>query len=287
MIRHDNVFGTAGEDARRRDFTINGLFFDLKSGELIDYVGGLRDLERGVIETIGDPWLRFREDPVRLLRAIKFAGRLGFRLADDVYQAMLDCRDDLSKAAAPRIHEEIIRLINRGGAEQSIRLLFKSGIMELLLPEVAADMERGLTDPGGPPVLGYARAVDHMVRRGRDVDHVVMLACLFLNIFDDALYGEGAGNGVRDLNALIEQTLHPVSTRLHMSRRDIYRLKQILMAQRRFTNQGQGKRRRGSSAQLMTRDYFRDAWELFRLHGETRGRFAEEIAEWGQRTRRG
>lgn len=280
MIRHDNVFGTAGEDARRRDFTINGLFYDVRSGELIDYVGGLDDLDRRVIETIGDPWVRFREDPVRMLRAIKFAGRINFTFADDVYQAMLDCRDDLNKAAAPRLLEEIFRLLNRGGALQSIRLLYKSGLMQVMLPEIAEDLERCFAAGIESPMWGYLEELDRRVRSGESIDHVVMLACVFLNLFDRPLYDENSQNGVRDLNLLTERLLRPIAIRLHMSRRDVYRLKQILVAQRRLAGFVKGKRRRASIGQFMSREYFRAAWLLFKIQGETRGRFLDTIEAW-------
>ena len=93
LIRRDNVFGTAEEDARRRDFTINGLFYDIESGEVIDYVGGLADLGARTVRTIGDPDVRFREDPVRILRAIKFAARLGFSIEQGTYEALLAHRE--------------------------------------------------------------------------------------------------------------------------------------------------------------------------------------------------
>lgn len=284
MIRHDNVFGTAGEDARRRDFTMNGLFYDLRAGELIDYVGGLRDLERRVIETIGDPWVRFREDPVRMLRAIKFAGRLDFRLADDVFQAMLDCKDDLKKAAAPRLFEEIVRLLNRGGAYQSVRLLYKTGIMELLLPEVSARLESTIDNGNPSPMWGYLRALDERVRAGQPVSQVVMLACIFLDLFDETLYEEGGSGGIRDLHLLTERVLRPIAGRMHMSRRDAYRLKQILVAQRRLA--GLAKPRRGGQKAVhafMTREYFPEALLLFRIMGETRGRYEDALQHWETR----
>src|SRR6185436_11815372 len=96
LIRQDNTFGLPHEDAIRRDFTINGLFYDLERHEVIDYVGGVRDLRDAVVRTIGEPDVRFREDPVRILRAIKFSARLDFGIAPDVYDAMVDIRDELS-----------------------------------------------------------------------------------------------------------------------------------------------------------------------------------------------
>jgi poly(A) polymerase len=114
-IRRDNVFGAAEEDARRRDFTINGLFYDLDGDKVIDYVDGLPDLERRTVRTIGDPDVRFREDPIRILRALKFAARLNFEIEPATYAAILTHKGEIAKCAPPRVLEEIYRLL-RGGA---------------------------------------------------------------------------------------------------------------------------------------------------------------------------
>jgi poly(A) polymerase len=105
LIRNDNVFGEAHEDARRRDFTINALFYDLKRRCVIDWVGGMPDIERRAVHTIGDPVVRFLEDPVRILRAIKFAARLDLGITPDVYDAIVLCRNSLAMAARPRLFE--------------------------------------------------------------------------------------------------------------------------------------------------------------------------------------
>ena len=102
LIRRDNVFGNELEDARRRDFTINGLFYDVEKEEVIDHVDGLRDLDARLIRTIGDPGIRFQEDPVRMLRAIKFAGRLDIDIEPATYRALLRHRNEIRKCPAPR-----------------------------------------------------------------------------------------------------------------------------------------------------------------------------------------
>ena len=89
LMTEDNTFGTPREDALRRDFTINGLFYDIADFSVIDYVGGFEDLEAGLIRTIGDADIRFREDPVRMLRGVEFASRLGFAITPDAYEAIL------------------------------------------------------------------------------------------------------------------------------------------------------------------------------------------------------
>ena len=103
LIRHDNEFGTAEEDALRRDFTVNALFLDVSRNCILDYTNGLEDLYNRTIRTIGDPRVRFREDPVRILRAAKFAGRLSFHVEPETLAAMAEVAPDLVRAAPPRV----------------------------------------------------------------------------------------------------------------------------------------------------------------------------------------
>src|SRR5512146_101046 len=110
-IPRDDVFGTAEEDAVRRDFTVNGLFYDVGSGEVIDYVGGRQDLEDRRIATIGDPEVRMREDPVRALRAVRFASRLGFTISPDCFEAMRRHAGELARCAPPRVLEETVTIL--------------------------------------------------------------------------------------------------------------------------------------------------------------------------------
>jgi poly(A) polymerase len=146
LIRRDNVFGTETEDARRRDFTINGLFYDVDREEVIDHVGGLADLDAKLVRTIGDPEVRFQEDPVRMLRAVKFAARLDFGFEPQTWRALLRWRGEISKCAAPRLLEEIHRLMRGGACRRSFELLVETGILAILSPYLAGLLE----GPGSP-----------------------------------------------------------------------------------------------------------------------------------------
>ena len=281
LIRHDSVFGTPEEDARRRDFTINGLFYDLEQDEVIDYVGGLEDVKRRVIRTIGDPWTRLREDPVRMLRAIKFAGRLGFRISDDLYQAIVDCREDIRKSAAPRIFEEIVRLMNRGGAWPSMRLLYKTGMMEILLPEVAAAVDARLAAGQPSMVWGCLQEADRQMREDEEaVSHAVLLACLFAAPLEELLYDQEQDTSLGDLAVAVDELLVPAALRLRMSKRDTYRVKQILISQRRLGTPRGSSRRRLSAGSLAGRESFPEALDLFRLRSRALGVDAERVAFW-------
>ena len=137
LIRRDNVFGTPEEDARRRDFTINGLFYDLETGNVIDHVQGLADLEARVVRTIGDPDIRFREDPIRILRAVKFAARCDLTIEPETYRRMMEHRGDIAKCAQARVSEEFYRLLRAGAAKRSMEILLEAELLELLAPELA------------------------------------------------------------------------------------------------------------------------------------------------------
>jgi tRNA nucleotidyltransferase/poly(A) polymerase len=149
LIRRDNVFGNETEDALRRDFTINGLFYDVEREQVIDHVGGLRDLEARLVRTIGDPDIRFQEDPVRMLRALKFAARLDFTLEPATYRSLLRWRGEISKCAPPRVLEEIYRLLRGGAARRSFELLVETGTLSVMSPHLA-----GLLQGDGAPVTG-------------------------------------------------------------------------------------------------------------------------------------
>ncbi|MCP4445139.1 MAG: polynucleotide adenylyltransferase PcnB [Myxococcales bacterium] len=137
LIHRDNVWGTDTEDALRRDFTINGLFYDVEEEIVIDHVEGMADLRKRLIRTIGEPGIRFQEDPVRMLRAIKFAARLGFSVEDETYCAILVHRADVSKCSQPRVLEELYRLLRGGASRRSIELLSDTGIISVLSQHLA------------------------------------------------------------------------------------------------------------------------------------------------------
>ena len=137
IIKRDNTFGTPEEDAFRRDFTVNALFYDIATYSIIDYVGGLGDLEARVIRSIGDPLVRFVEDPVRMLRAAVFAARLGFTIDPLVLDAIEQLRPLIAKASPARLLEEYFKILRSGYAEASFRTMHELGLLGLMTPELA------------------------------------------------------------------------------------------------------------------------------------------------------
>src|ERR1035438_1452087 len=133
------------QDVGRRDFTINGLLMDPDTGEVLDYVGGRADLERRVVRAIGDPGLRFREDHLRLLRAVRFAARLGFTIEPATLAAIGNNHALIRSVAAERVRDELVRILTAGAARRGFELLDESGLLGDVLPEVAA--MKGVAQP--------------------------------------------------------------------------------------------------------------------------------------------
>jgi poly(A) polymerase len=214
IIRNDNAFGDAPEDARRRDFTVNALFYDLDRKEVLDWCGGMADIHARTLRVIGEPSVRFREDPIRILRAIKFAARLDLGIDKDVYFAMISHMVELSKAAKPRLGEEILRLLRGGEAARSIHLLWESGALAELLPELASFVDDdGGREGGAATVFARLRALDGWVKvHGPPSDVCLWLAILFAPLRE-------ATSGVRKLGNAVDEFLEPIVRRIALPRR--------------------------------------------------------------------
>ena len=136
LIHRDNTFGTPEEDAFRRDFTINAMFYDIATFSIIDYVGGLEDLRAGIVRCIGDPVVRFKEDPVRMLRAIALAARLDFTIEDPIYDAIGLMRHEIANSSAPRLLEEYYKILRAGSSEATFQGLSAAGLLEPISAEL-------------------------------------------------------------------------------------------------------------------------------------------------------
>jgi len=242
LIRSDNVFGTAHEDARRRDFTINALFYDAESRHVIDWVGGMDDIRRRIVRTVGIPEKRFREDPVRVLRAVKFAGRLDLGIDPEVYDAMVYCREGLLLAARPRVAEEILRLLRGGQARRSIYLAWEIGVLDVLLPELAALLyDAHGDDTAGARVWKQLAFMDRRLSHGRRLDDTVLWTLLLLEAMKEACEGQ------RDRSRAVRDFLDLLIERLAITRRCADGMRRIVAALPRIVAGHPGRLSRSES----------------------------------------
>jgi len=272
LITRDNEFGTAEQDAVRRDFTINALLYDVRSAEVIDYVGGVADLESRVLRTIGDPLVRFAEDPVRMLRAVKFISRLGLSPAPDVAAALVASAERIEQSAPPRVLEEIYKLMSCGHSGTALTQLLDFGLLQRLLPEVA-----GYWSQQRDELTATGAALDRIDRGQRAVSNAYLLAVLCLRPWRAVV----AERPQSDPLLVAHELFDPAALRMSIPRRDFTGMRQLLVTQLRL--EGRRRSRRFRMRDFLARPSTEEALQL--LHLASRAGYAdpETHAEWMQR----
>jgi poly(A) polymerase len=285
LITSDNTFGTPREDAFRRDFTINALFYDIAEFSVIDYVDGIEDLERRLVRAIGDPDVRFREDPVRMLRACEFAARLSFGIEQRTQEAIHRHRRDLEKASPARVTEEVVQLLRCGHAGAATQWMLELGLLEVLLPEadaMVAAVARGLGDFGQ-----ILPVIDRMVAAGRELSDTVLLAALLLPKVllrrDEIESAARRPMSRAALEAMIAQEVRPFLTRFTLSN---LKAQQILQALIGFQRLCEPRWTPVERVRFARKPYFADALTLFELLVEATREGAPALAEWQSAARR-
>jgi poly(A) polymerase len=232
MLLRDNLFGSPEEDAWRRDFTINALSYNIADFSIIDYVGGVDDLQQKLIRTIGDPATRISEDPVRMLRAIRFSAQLDFSIEHHCWEAMLGHSRRITLASPARLFDEVVKLFLSGAAEKCWRLLHESGLAAAIFP----DFVEWLTRTEGAACLQALPWIDKAVRSGRPVSTPLLLALFF----GGYLAEKGVGLICRDnspqtrIDGSLAIFMEEAGGRLFIAKGTIMRLREILLLQQRL-----------------------------------------------------
>lgn len=188
LIIRDNTWGSAEEDALRRDFTINGLFYDPLSHTIIDYVGGWDDIHKNLLRTIGEPTIRFKQDPVRMIRLLKFRARFGFEIEQETKKALIACHEEILKSSPARILEELLRMLESGSAASFLYLMTQARLMRLLFPALTDILESGL----GHAIYGLLEVADQMNMKDRHhpLDRAILVSCLLFPILEQEISTE-------------------------------------------------------------------------------------------------
>jgi poly(A) polymerase len=299
LIRRDNTFGTPEEDAFRRDFTVNALFYDIATFSVIDWVGGLGDLEGRVIRTIGDPAVRFREDPVRMLRAVALAARLGFSIDQDTLEAIRFLRGEIVQSSPARILEEFYKILRQGRSRETFAALHEMGLLAYLFPEA----DRALAG-GDAPADRLLRSLGHLdeyrnagLATPEQLTNPLLLGSLLVPLGiplrravparprppDEE--GEEQEREADDVAAEVaalgesaegEEPPAPAAPLvLPFARRDLDRLRLVLLAQRRLRDV---QRSPGVKHMLAGRAYFEESLRWLEMHGGTEG--AQLASHW-------
>ena len=280
ILRTDS-FGTPAEDAFRRDITINGLFYNIADFSIIDYVGGIADLERRVIRTIGDPDERFEQDPVRMIRVIRHAARTGFFIEDQTYRAILRHREEIQKCSPSRLRDEFLRELKEGGAKPSLRLMLQTGLLFSLFPDLQRALgNRSLSRKEAQGFfLSLFDLIDQLIKTARPVSESILLA-LFLTPFLRAVTPQHPFLGRKEKHLYLIQTIHwaihQILTPFSFPRGAKEMAYQILTVQpnlKKSIQKGMIPKR------LRTKKYFREAALLFGIEAQAKGQKTPRILQ--------
>jgi poly(A) polymerase len=267
LIHRDNTFGTPEEDAFRRDFTINALFYDIADFSVIDYVGGLDDLRAGVVRSIGDPHVRLREDPVRMIRAIALAARLDFAIEPALLGAIRTHRHEILKSSPPRLMEEYYKILRAGASAKAFRGLAEVGLLE----PISAELHRGADEALWRSLSALDAYRSRFGSLPDTLTNPILLGSLIvpMGISLQRRRAEDWGETPQHPSPPGD---HPERRRappprlgtLPIARRDIERLQQVLGLQRRLSDTANSPRgHRG----LVLRNVFREALTWLEVHG--------------------
>ncbi len=306
LIRRDNTFGTPEEDAFRRDFTVNALFYDIANFSVIDWVHGIEDLIDRVIRTIGDPEVRFREDPVRMLRAVALAARLDFTIDPHTGEALRALRGEIVRSSSARILEEFYKILRQGRSRRTFEMLHEYGLLAYLLPEA----DHAISTGKPALVASLARLDAHRLAALASPDQLtnaLVMGSLLVPLgvplrrvaaaappHRRARGGEPAepepprDDVAAEVAALgVEEEADPPDAdpgasgplSLPFARRDIERLRLIQLAQRRLR---EGPESHPARRAIVGKSYFEEAVRWLAIHGgEEGGTLAAQWSELG------
>ena len=279
MILRDNIYGTLEDDVFRRDFTINALYYNISDFTLIDYVGGLKDLETSCIRMIGDAKQRYREDPVRMLRAIRFAAKLDFYIASDTEQPIFELGYLVKQVPSARLLDEFMKLFLSGYAENSFQLLRHYKLFSILFPQTEECLNSSQNVQVEHFIKGALADTDKRVFEHKPVALPFLLAAFLwypLQAQAESLKKEG----MTELAAFYEAcdlALNQQQRNVAISRRLIQGIREIWILQIRLTKRS-GKR----PLQLCVHPKFRAAYDFLLLRATAEGQIVQDLAHWWQ-----
>jgi len=276
-LLRDNVYGTIEEDAIRRDFTANALYYAIEDFSVRDYTGGFDDVQARVLRLIGDPETRYREDPVRMLRAVRLAAKLGFSIDTATAEPIPRMATLLRESAPARLFEEALKLFLSGHAVASFEGLERHGLLQVLLPETATAIAANRSGALRRMVIEGLRGTDARVAADEPVSPAFLFALLLWPAYCRDLMGlqaQGVHAPEAQRRAADRVTLHQLNT-IALPRRFSLPMQEIWLLQSRFS-----QRQRKRVFRLLAHPRFRAAFDFLVLRQHASSEHAEDIAFW-------
>ncbi|MEQ9366805.1 MAG: polynucleotide adenylyltransferase PcnB [Leptospirales bacterium] len=262
MMKRDNQYGSPREDAARRDFSLNALFFDPRNESLIDYVGGFDDIKKQRISVIGNPDISYKEDPVRMLRAAKFAALLDFDIDNKTLKAIKRNRNEITKASPARMLDEYAKIFRTGKSAAIFRAFDEAGLFKAMFPEAYNASDCSRAESFLDSSIGRRLVIaDRTLSEREELTVNIMTALIFTDMVKDVFDDDGPHNKVMDY---VKNHILPVCRRMQLSNADRDRLVQIFMSQGRFSQTDRSRRFRPDV--FRKKVFFYEAFMVFKIN---------------------
>ena len=261
LITKDNIFGNAKEDAARRDFTINALYFDPRNESIIDYVGGFEDLENKYLRVIGDPDISFKEDPVRMLRAVKFCVLLDMTIEPATQKAIKKNKFELEKASSARLLEEYNKIFRTGKTSLFFYGMAQNQLLDVLFSSAFEPLKKDKNWPENFYDTSVGKKLvlaDKLHSEREELTPTIYYSLLFSELVDQALK-----NPDTPMNNAVKHALDPVFNELQLPKKEKEKITKVFLSQRRFVEIDSEDKPQIEF--FKKKDYFYDAFMYFKI----------------------
>ena len=278
MLLRDNVYGTIDEDAERRDFTVNAMYYNIGDYSIHDYAGGIEDLEDKLIRLIGDPETRYREDPVRMLRAIRFAVKLDFDIEEDTAAPIEELATLLQEIPAARLYEESLKMLQSGHGLETYHLMREYNLFQQLFPTIAEFFTEDYSSPTEQMLDLVLDSTDQRIEEGKRINPAFMFAAMLWYPLQEKAKQLMEKRKLSFYDAIMEASNYVLDDQVRtiaIPRRHTATIREIWQLQLRMP------RRNGKRAfRLMELNKFRAGFDFLEMRGEVEQGETEQLAKW-------
>lgn len=267
LLKRDNQYGSFKEDAARRDFTVNSLLYDLRNEAIIDYTGGYEDIQNRILRVVGDPDISLPEDPVRMLRAAKFASLLGFQMDTSLKKGIYKYRYLITKASPARLHEEYNKIFRTGQSVKIFSTIYELGLFEVMFPKIYGALKNKSREESfeNYPLAKRLAIADKMIAEHEDVNTNIYYALLCADLVFPVIENSKSNKNFIDKEAekKIREILSAVEKELGLSRKEKERLSEIYSSQHVFLREVQD--RKGWVKDFRQEEYFLESFIFYKI----------------------
>ena len=281
-LKHDNTYGNFKEDAARRDFTLNSLYFDLRNETIIDYTGGVNDIQKKIVKTIGSEGISLPEDPVRILRAVKFASVLEFDLSSDLLKGIRKYKKFITKASIPRLHEEFNKIFWTGKTYDIFEKITAVGLFTPLFPQL--DSYLNLINPDWNQSFSESlfgrrlKIADKMISEHEDINNILYYGIMIADFVLDDSGKNGVSSkteGIKERNKRayeksVYEKIMKVGKDFGLTRREAERLTKMFSSQNNFLQDSVEKQNKASVKIFKEKDYFLESFILYKVNARAK-----------------